>query len=106
MNIFPLDWVLALMVLLIVGGLLYQLMMHVPYERLVRCPVENAITYIEVRPAPAEQATPSGVVVHHCGLWGGSRECSQGCLARFDETQRGFRIDQQALRKFDLKSGG
>jgi len=105
MNIISLDWALALLVLVIVGGLLYELLALVPYERLVRCPEQNAITYIDVRPAPPGQKTPFGAVVHHCGLWGERKDCAQGCLARYDDTRRGFQIDQQALRKFDLKSG-
>ena len=83
MDFISLDWVLALMVLVIVGSLLYQLMVLAPYERLVRCPEQNAITYIDVRPAPPGKETPSGVVICHCGLWGEEqKDCDRRCLAR------------------------
>lgn len=101
MNIMTLDWALALLVLVIAGGLLYQLMALVPFERLVRCPEQGAITFIEVKSAPPDKPTPSGVVVQHCGLWGDRKGCAQGCLARYGETRRGFHIDHHALRTYD-----
>lgn len=83
MDFMPLDWVLALMMLVIAGGLLYHKMVRAPYERLVRCPGKNANTYLKVRPVPAGQGTPSGVVICHCGLWGEeNRDCDRKCLAR------------------------
>lgn len=104
MNFITMDWVLPLLALVIVGTVLYQLMTLAPDERVVRCPEQNTITYIELDPAPPGKATRSGVVVRHCGLWGEHKDCGQGCLARYDATRRAFQIDTQALRQFDLKS--
>ena len=101
MNIMTLDWALALLVVVIAGGLLYQLMAMVPFERLVRCPEQGAITFIEVKAASPDKPTSSGVVVRHCGLWGEHKGCAQGCLARYGETRRGFHIDHHALRTYD-----
>jgi len=83
MDFMLLDWVLALMMLVIAGGLLYHKMVLAPYQRLVRCPEKSANTYLKVRPVPAGKGTPSGVVICHCGLWGEeNRDCDRRCLAR------------------------
>jgi hypothetical protein len=101
MDSIALDWVLAVLVLVIVGSLLYQLVVQVPRERLMRCPEQGVITFIEVKPAPPGDAHPFGVTVQHCGLWGDKKGCSEGCLERYSEPSPGFHIDRHALRAYD-----
>lgn len=101
MDSMTLSWVVGIVVLVIASGLIYRRMVLVPGERLMRCPEQDVITFVEVKPAPPGNANPSGVTVHHCGLWAGKKDCGQGCLERYNETAQGFLFDRNALRTFE-----
>lgn len=101
MDSMTLDWMAVILVLVVAGVLLYQLLTLVPREWVVRCPEQGVITFVEVKSAPSGDAHPSGVTVHHCGLWGAKKNCGQGCLVRYHQAPRGLFIDRNALRTYD-----
>lgn len=95
------EWVAGAIVLLALVGTMYWLIALVPQKPLMRCPRTGAVTFVDVRATPFSDPSAPGVTVHNCDLWPEQKDCSRGCLARYGEATRGFRIDLHALRRFE-----
>jgi hypothetical protein len=94
------DWMVVLVVLVAAGVLVYFLIAPFLQKRLMRCPKKGAITFVDVAPAPPGNSNAATVTVRNCDLWPGQKNCDQGCLERYSESTRGFRVDLHALRDF------
>ena len=95
-----LDWAMAIIVLLMTGGLIYWVTRLLPRRRLMRCPETETITFVEVGRASPEDSTEPKITVQGCDLWPEHSECGRGCLAREGETTSGFPTSLHALRPF------
>lgn len=69
-------------------------------RRLVRCPELGIVTFVEATNSQqGTNATALGVT--HCQLKPENKNCSMGCLSRYEQTQGLFGFDLAALRPFD-----
>jgi len=96
-----LDSAVVIIVLVAVGVLMYLLIKFVSQDRLMRCPETGAITFVDVAQTSPGDVNGSGLVVRNCDLWTDQKNCDRGCLVRYGETTRGFRLDLHALRDFE-----
>jgi hypothetical protein len=93
------EWV-AISITLVVIALyvLHQIAQFSRY-RLMRCPRTEAIALVHVLEVSSRDGE-SARVVCQCSLWPQHDGCGQGCLARYHETNSGFRVDRHVLRPF------
>ena len=94
------DWVVVLLVLGAAGVVVHLLIAPFRQRRLMRCPKTGAVTFVDVAPAAPGNPNAPAVTVRNCDLWPGQKGCDQGCLERYSESTRGFRVDLHALRDF------
>jgi hypothetical protein len=94
------EWAVAIIAFLVLGGLIYWVIGLVPTGRLMRCPETGTVTFVEIGRASPGDGTEPRVTVQRCELWPEHNECGRGCLARHAETTSGFRIGLRALRPF------
>ncbi|MDH4152054.1 MAG: hypothetical protein OEV67_16250 [Betaproteobacteria bacterium] len=94
------DWVVVLVVLVALGVLVHLLIAPFLQRQLMRCPKNGAVTFVDAAPAPPGDSNAASVTVRNCDLWPGQKDCDQGCLERYSESTRGFRVDLHALRDF------
>jgi hypothetical protein len=71
-------------------------------KRLMRCPEDGSIAFVDAGPAVGEGAA-RGVTVHWCDLWPAKKDCAQGCLVRYPQSRPGYRVNLEALRPFDRR---
>lgn len=68
---------------------------------LMRCPETGAVTLVGIETASRSAVRAPGVKVQRCGLWPNKKNCASGCLARYEETEPGYRVNLDALRPFE-----
>ena len=76
-----LEWAMAIIALVAMGGLIYRVIGLVPTGRLVRCPKTGTVTFVEIGRASRGNGTKPKVTVQQCDLWPERNECDRGCLA-------------------------
>lgn len=103
MNYTAMDAAIIIVVLVLAGVLMYRLIAHISQRRLMRCPKTGAITFVDAAQTSPGDVNGPGLVVRNCDLWADQKNCDRGCLVRYGETTRGFRVDLHALRDFGGK---
>jgi len=101
MDFGTMDWIVAVVGLLMFGGLMYWLIQLVSRDPLMRCPETGSVVFVGVEPAPPGDRTGAEVAVRRCDLWPKRKDCARGCLARYGETTPGVRVNLNALRPFE-----
>ena len=89
----------ALALSLYVGWIIWR----VGKDRLMRCPETGAVTLVGIEPDSRRAGKAPEVMVQRCGLWPEKMGCAQGCLARYDETSPGYKVNLDALRPFERR---
>jgi hypothetical protein len=74
------EWAMATIALLAVGGLIYQVIALVPAGCLVRCPETGTMTFVEIGLASPGDGTERKVTAQRCELWPVQYECDRRCL--------------------------
>lgn len=72
-------------------------------NRLMRCPETGAVTLVGIEADSRHAGKTPAVKVERCALWPDEMGCARGCLARYDETSPGFRVNLDALRPFERR---
>ena len=101
MNIDITAWVIALVGVVVLGGLIYWLTSVVWRGRMMRCPETGAVSVVRVASAARGDEKAPGLMVTQCDLWPQKKDCAQGCLSRYGETASGWRVNLNALRPFE-----
>jgi hypothetical protein len=95
------GWIIAVVGLLVFGGLLYWVVDLVTRDRLMRCPETGSVVFVGVVPASPGDKSGAEVTVRRCDLWPARKACARGCLARYPETAAGLRVNLNSLRPFE-----
>jgi hypothetical protein len=95
-----LGWAVAIAALVTVGAWVIRLAGRFSSDRLMRCPETGAVTLVGVHEITQLDGKGTEPVVWRCELWPERKNCAQSCLARYKETEPGFRINLHALRPF------
>lgn len=69
--------------------------------RLMRCPETGAVAFVGAERLPPRDGKMPEVVVRSCEFWPERKSCARGCLARYDESTRGYRVKLDSLRPFE-----
>ena len=101
MNMDMTVWIVALVGVAAFGAIVYWLTEMSSRGRMMRCPETGAVSVVQVVRTAGEDAITPGLAVTQCDLWPQKKGCAQGCLARYRETEPGFRINLNALRPFE-----
>lgn len=94
-------WMLGLAVMVGLVVLVYRMMSRIRNLRLMRCPETGSITIVRAERVASGDGQAQALTVLRCGLWPERKNCDRGCLARYDETTSGYRVNLRALRPFD-----
>jgi len=70
-------------------------------NRLMRCPDTGAVAFVDAQRISRHGGEAPEIVVRSCEFWPERKDCAQGCLARYHETESGYRVKLDALRPFD-----
>ncbi len=89
------------MLALVAVALLRYLVEGVSKNRLMRCPETGAVAFIGAERVSRRDGEAPAVVVRSCEFWPERKDCAQGCLARYHETEAGYRVRLDALRPFE-----
>lgn len=97
---------LAQVILIVVLALFAVVLLHRLTERalknrLMRCPETGAVAFVGAERVSRGDGTAPQVIVRSCEFWPERKDCGQGCLARYDEIESGYRIRLDALRPFE-----
>jgi hypothetical protein len=95
-----LGWIVVIAALVAFGAWVIWLAGRFSSDRLMRCPETGAITLVGVHEVTQLDGKGTEPVVWRCELWPEKKNCAQSCLARYNETQPGFRINLHSLRPF------
>ena len=70
-------------------------------NRLMRCPETGAVAFVGAERVSHTDGNASAVIVRSCEFWPERKSCARGCLARYDESTRGYRVKLDSLRPFE-----
>jgi hypothetical protein len=90
------GWTIIVLIWLSIGVYVHWLIGPALKDKLMRCPETNAVTLVGVSHS-ARLGKGSRMEVERCGLWPEKEQCARGCLARYEETPNGLRIDSRGL---------
>lgn len=96
-----LGWTMAIAAVVAFGAWVIWLTNRYLTDRLMRCPETGAVTLVRAEEHSRPGGNATKPVVQWCELWPERKDCAQGCLARYDETEPGFKINLYALRPFE-----
>jgi hypothetical protein len=79
--------------------IVWQIILRVSKDRLMRCPETGAITLVGVECVATRDGDVKPVVCN-CALWPEKAGCAQRCLERYDESSASYPANLSALRPF------
>lgn len=97
------GWILGFAVMVALAFFVYWMVSRLWNFRLMRCPETGLITLVAVVPEPPGAGKAPGVMVQKCDLWPEREDCARGCLARYEESTHGYRVNLHALRPFERR---
>ena len=95
------EWAMAIIVLLLIGGATWWVIALVPKHRLMRCPETGGIAFVDLDRASANKKRELEIAVRQCEFWPEHKDCSRGCIGRYKEGASGFHVDLHSLRRFE-----
>ena len=104
MDFATLGWTVGAAVWVIFALYVCSIAWRLRKDRLMRCPETGSITLVCVGPALRHAGKAPETQVQRCALWPAKMGCTRGCLARYEETSSGYKVNLDALRSFDRMS--
>ena len=74
-----LEWAMALVAVLAVGGLVYRVIALVPKGRFLRCPETGMMSFVEMGLASPGDGSKPKLAVQGCDLWPQHYQCVGRC---------------------------
>jgi len=88
---------------LVVVTYVHYVVMGASKNRLMRCPETGAVAFVSVERVLRNDGQAPTLAVQSCEFWPKRQGCARGCLARYDETRSGYRVNLDALRPFERR---
>jgi hypothetical protein len=88
---------------LVVATYVHYVVMGASKNRLMRCPETGAVAFVGAERVSRHDGGAPKLAVQACEFWPKRQGCARGCLARYDETTSGYRVNREALRPFERR---